>query len=176
MAILFTDLPDDILYLIYHNLEIFTIKRLQYVSKLTRSTQQYIFTHSQYRLLIDDNKKAEELELPGYLISKLLIPNNHKMIKHIGQFKYFLITISIYNFEDTLKLMNEYVGIFEQLFKNHDGIPNKNKYIRLFIQLHYSLNTFNDVKDCLSNIDRISHFFNRYEGTNVQIDLELNRR
>lgn len=174
MSFAFTDLPDDILFIIYDNLEMFTIKRLQLVSKLKPSTQQYMFKNSQYRLLIDD-QHTELLDLPGYPISQLLLDKNENMINHISQFRYYVITISIFKFEDTLKLLEGFIPIFSRLFESKEEL-GKFKFIRLYIQLHYSLNTFNDVKDCLSSIDRLSHFFNSYGGNNVQIDLELNRR
>ncbi|RLV91167.1 hypothetical protein JA1_004058 [Spathaspora sp. JA1] len=176
----FIDLPDDILFQIYDNLEVFSIKKLQYFPKLTHGVRLYLYGHSQYLICMDEDPRRisheqeqentydDSFMMAGYRMSKLV--DNESMRKHISHFKYYQIEITICKFEETLKLLEHYQNIIYDLFGQDEGSKN----IKLHIRLHYSLNTFNDIKDCLVNMDKISHFFN--SKNSVQIDLELNRR
>ncbi|EGW30043.1 uncharacterized protein SPAPADRAFT_63657 [Spathaspora passalidarum NRRL Y-27907] len=187
----FAQLPDDIIFLIYDQLEVLSIKKLQYFPELAQGIRHYLYGHSRYLICLDEDPKVltehnqnqqsqfrhSEIEdtpfdMAGYKLSKLI--HNESMRNHISHFKYYQIEILISQFDSTLALLELYKPVIHELFYREEEEGTKN--IRLHIRLHYTMNTFYDMKNCLVNVDKISHFFNNNNKNSVQIDLELNRR
>ncbi|ABN64484.2 predicted protein [Scheffersomyces stipitis CBS 6054] len=118
-------------------------------------------------------------DLPGLRVSSLV--NCDKITEHIARFRNFQVNISVSYFKDMIVQLDLYHNLIRAIFEcgSEGGFDRHNhtrKNIKLLIQLNYSLNSFNDVKDCLINIDKVSEYFNHQGNNNVQIDLELNKR
>ncbi|KAK6461647.1 hypothetical protein DFJ63DRAFT_193247 [Scheffersomyces coipomensis] len=101
-----------------------------------------------------------------------LINDDQDLIDHINRFKHFNITISITNFNEIINKLNKYESLLKKLFSNEKN-QNQNQYnnnqnnnkkeIKIFIKLDYTFQSFNDVKDCLTNVNRLIYYFDQSE-------------
>ncbi|KAK6201194.1 uncharacterized protein RJT21DRAFT_33545 [Scheffersomyces amazonensis] len=86
------------------------------------------------------------------------VSNDERLIAHIKQFKYFNINMSINSFNEIIDRLNKYEDLLKKLFSNDEGNKTK-KEIKIFIKLNYTFQSFNDVKDCLTNVNRLIYYF-----------------
>ncbi|KAG5419466.1 hypothetical protein I9W82_003233 [Candida metapsilosis] len=171
------DLPDEVLTQIYDCLPLSTVKHLRLYHDLARRMQYQIYRNGEYSVLIDDeetdiaslDEKKEEKTEEGHRISQ--IQTNTQTIKHVARFHHYRVNISLTDFKTSIDNLKKYQSTIDEIFNRTTAIT-----IKLVVILHYSLNRFNDVKDCLSNIDFISKLFNP-NGINVcSVDLQLNKK
>ncbi|KAK6454246.1 uncharacterized protein RJT20DRAFT_57325 [Scheffersomyces xylosifermentans] len=129
-----------------------------------------------YSTPVEESVSETDKDFPGLRISHL--SKFDKLVGHVSKFKNFQVNISISHFTEIIDRLEFYkdliLSIFESQAESHDGKFTQ-KNIKLLIRLNYSLNSFNDVKDCLMNIDKITEYFNRSGENLVQIDLDLNK-
>ena len=111
----------------------------------------------------------------GYELSLLVQDNNNQsMKKHISQFRHYQVNLLLIKFENLLEKLDCYKDNIIQDIFNRDDIGNGIVSVKLLIQLNYSLSTFNQVKDCLVNMDKVSKYFSNNGKNSITIDLELN--
>ncbi|KAK6878944.1 hypothetical protein K4I79_005479 [Candida tropicalis] len=169
-----SDLPDEILFEIYKYLEVSTIKSLQLFPIFTQSTKYYLYKHSLFILKTSDEDEEEDInksnkkydELPGFEISQI----DALMMTHIQKFNNYQVNLSLTILDNLIKKLNLLSNKLNQLFirDNQDFTT-----IKLFIQVNYSLSTFNQVEQCLKSIGRVSRYFTNNGKNIVTIDFEF---
>ena len=175
-----TDLPEEVLFQIYKYLEVSTLKALQLIPDFAESTRYYLYRNSLYLLRICDDQinsltLTNKEKLLGYELSLLVQDNNNQsMKKHISQFRHYQVNLLLIKFENLLEKLDCYKDNIIQDIFNRDDIGNGIVSVKLLIQLNYSLSTFNQVKDCLVNMDKVSKYFSNNGKNSITIDLELN--
>lgn len=168
------DLPDEVLTQIFDCLPLATVKQLRLYPDLATTMQHQIYRNGEYSILIDDeddkgDKDDENEEEEGHKISQ--IQNNDYATKHVARFHHYRVNITLCDFKSLIDNLLKYEQTIKDLFDRSRLVT-----IKLVVILHYSLNRFTDVKDCLSNIDFISKLFNP-KGMNVcSVDLQLNKK
>lgn len=187
-----TDLPDEVLFQIYNYLEVSTLKALQLIPDFSETVKYYLYRNSLYLLRICDDQinSLTNKEKPlGYELSLLDTTtnnnnsnnNNESMKKHISHFRHYQVNLLLIKFDNLLNKLDCYKDtiiqdIFNRDISNGNGNGNSQGQvsIKLLIQLNYSLSTFNQVKDCLVNMDKVSKYFSNNGKNSITIDLELN--
>ncbi|KAI5956692.1 hypothetical protein KGF57_003412 [Candida theae] len=166
------DLPDEVLFQIYEYLPLNTVKQLRLYPELAKDMQEQIYRHGEYSVQMDEdqtNDVSKEEEEEGHKISQ--INSNTTTIKHVARFHHYRVNITLSDFKSSIENLMKYEHAIREIFDRTSSVT-----IKLVVILHYSLNRFTDVKDCLSNIDFISKLFNP-KGINVcSVDLQLNKK
>ncbi|KAI5970203.1 hypothetical protein CANMA_000815 [Candida margitis] len=130
--------------------------------------QHQIYRQGEYSILIDDEDE-DEAGAEGHKISELQKNGNDAI--HVAIFQHYRVNITLCDFKSSIDNLLKYDHLIREIFDRPRSVT-----VKLVVILHYSLNRFTDVKDCLSNIDLISKLFNP-KGINVcSVDLQLNKK
>lgn len=170
------DLPCEVLEQVYDYLPLSTVKQLRLYPDLATTMQQQIYKHAEYSILIDDKDYKDEIDddgdedyHKGHRISQ--IQNSEYTSKNVARFNHYRVNITLSDFKSLVDNLLQYEPLINAIFDRSRLVT-----VKLVVILHYSLNRFTDVKDCLANIDIISKLFNP-NGCNVcSVDLRLNKK